>query len=122
MPAENADLDSKPLQIRAYILGRHEGMSKRENIMTTIFDNAVPAMSTEEHLAKIPDGAFVFGNLLKFGKMLVNPADVVMIDFEPADGCGCEIGMRGGNEAPWHVSEESAQALAAVLASSTQGR
>jgi len=83
--------------------------------MTTIFDNAVPSMSIEEHLATIPDGTLVFGNLLKFGKMLVNPADVTVFDFEPADGCGCEIGIRGEDDV-WHVSEESARALSGVLA------
>ena len=89
--------------------------------MTTIFDNAVPAMSTEEHLARIPDGAFVFGNLLKFGKMLVNPADVSVIDFEPADGCGSEIWFRGDSEHVLYVSDESAVALAFVLESNAKG-
>lgn len=35
MPAENADLDFKPLQMRAYILGRHEGTEMAKKFSLT---------------------------------------------------------------------------------------
>jgi hypothetical protein len=59
------------------------------------------------------------GNLTRFGETWLNLDEILAIDFEPEDGCGCEIMMRGdgldGLDNCWHVCSEDAKCLRLYL-------
>lgn len=54
------------------------------------------------------------GELTRFGKTWLNLAEVSVIEFEPPDGCGCEV-MFKNNDSQWHVRDEDALAIKTYL-------
>lgn len=56
------------------------------------------------------------GNLTRFGEVWLNMDEITIVDFEPADGCACEISLRGhGGEVAFHFNSEDAECLKAYL-------
>jgi len=62
-----------------------------------------------------PFGARV-GNLTRFGNVWLDLGQVSSIDFDPADGCGSEIGFKSTDEV-LHICHEDSAALRSYLES-----
>ncbi len=53
------------------------------------------------------------GNLTRFGETWFDLDQIVAVEFNPEDGCGAEVAMRG--DECWHVPIEDAECLRAYL-------
>lgn len=87
------------------------GIFEKKKVIEVAVD--LPEQGPRKIVACPPFGDRI-GELTRFGKTWINLNEVSVIEFQPPDGCGCEV-MFKNNKTEWHISEEDALAIKTYL-------
>lgn len=87
---------------------------QKQEVVGAVAVQEAPALKQEKPKVICPPFGERIGQLTRFGKTWLDLNEISVIEFQPPDGCGCEL-MFKNNDTDWHVSDEDALAIQTYL-------